>query len=279
MVDKNVPPGEPSVALPVPDEPADGAAQIRAEEVRYLYRLSRAGYIGTSIGASIMIFALWGFVENAVLAGWFTAVLGITLGRYLLYRAYISAPAADTAARSWADRFLVGAAAMGSMWGVLGTLLFPVDSIPHQFLVIFVIGGMAMSAAVVLAPVKRAFYAFVFPALLPLIVVLGIQSDPLHILMGMLAVAFTVVILALAVAMKEDVLASIHIRFENADLLARLSAVNQQVQQSNQRLEEKIASQERIQEELRQASQKFQALISASPLAIVVRDADGLIER
>lgn len=279
MMDKNVPFGAPSSALAAPAEPAGGAAQIYAEEVRHLYRLSRAGYLGTSIGASIMTFALWGYVNNAMLVGWFMAALGITLGRYLLYRAYMAAPAANPAAQSWADRFLVGAAAMGSMWGVLGTLLFPVDSVPHQFLVIFVIGGMAMSAAVVLAPVKRVFYAFVFPALLPLIVVLGMQGDPLHILMGVLAVVFAVVILALSTAMKEDVLASTRIKFENADLVARFSAVNQQMQQSNKQLKAEVESQERTQEELRQASQKFHALISASPLAMVVRDANGLIER
>lgn len=279
MMDKNVPSRVQAARLSAADEPAGADAQIYSEQVRHLYRLSPSGYLGTSIGASIMTFALWGFVNNVVLAGWFTAVLGITLGRYLLYRAYTSAPAADLAAQYWADRFLVGAAAMGSMWGVLGTLLFPVDSIPHQFLVIFVIGGMAMSAAVVLAPVKRVFYAFVFPALLPLILVLGMQGDPLHILMGTLVVVFTVVILALAVATKEDVLASTRIKFENAELIARLSAANQQVQQSNEQLTGKLESQARTQEELRQASQKFQALINASPLAIVVRDANGLIER
>lgn len=252
---------------------------LYAEQVRHLYRLSRAGYLGTLINASILTFALWNVVGNMALAGWFTAVLAITLGRYLLYRAYLSVPAADAAARLWANRFFSGATAMGCMWGVLGAVLFPYDSIPHQFLVIFVIGGMAMSAAVVLAPVKHVFYGFVFPALVPLIVTLFLQSDPLQILMGTLAVVFTVVILALAAEMKENVLASTRIKFENTDLIVRLQAANQQVQQANERLEGRVALQERAQEALRQASQKFQALFNASPLAMVVRDANGLIER
>ncbi|OFZ87047.1 MAG: hypothetical protein A3F74_11395 [Betaproteobacteria bacterium RIFCSPLOWO2_12_FULL_62_58] len=268
-----------SAALSAPSPPAGGAAQIYAEEVRHLYRLSRAGYLGTLINASIVTFALWNVVGNVLLAGWFTAVLAITLGRYLLYRAYFSASVADTAAQSWANRFFLGATAMGCMWGVLGAVLFPYDSIPHQFLVIFVIGGMTMSAAVVLAPVKRVFYGFVFPALAPLIVILFLQSDPLQILMGTLAVVFTVVIVALAVEMKENVLASTRIKFENAALIADFSAANQQVQQSNERLKGEVELQARIQEELRQATRKFQALINASPLAIVVRDADGRIER
>jgi diguanylate cyclase (GGDEF)-like protein/PAS domain S-box-containing protein len=51
------------------------------------------------------------------------------------------------------------------------------------------------------------------------------------------------------------------------------------LQDSNRLLAGKIESQERIQEALRQASEKYQALINASPLPIVVRDASGLIER
>jgi diguanylate cyclase (GGDEF)-like protein/PAS domain S-box-containing protein len=262
-----------------PADTEDSAAQIYAEQVRHLYRLSRSGYFGTLIGASIMTFALWEVADHIMLAGWFTAVVAITLGRFLLYRAYFAAGAANASARSWANRFSWGAIAMGCMWGILGTVLFPYNSIPHQFLVIFVIGGMAMSAAVVLAPVKHVFYGFAFPALAPLTVVLFQHGGTLHILMGALTLVFTFVISGLAVATKEDVLASTWIKFENADLIARLSAANEQVQQSNDRLEEKIRQQERIQEELRQASQKFHALINAAPLAIVVRDAGGLIER
>lgn len=261
------------------DAAIGGMPQIFAERVRHLYRLSRAGYFGTAIIAAIVTFTIWDAVHNALLAGWFSLVLVITLGRYLLYRAYIAAPGADAAAESWAQRFLVGAVAMGGMWGILGSALFPAASVPHQFLVIFIIGGMSMSAAVALAPVRRIFYGFTLPALVPLIVTLFLQPDTLQIVMGALAVIFTVVITAFAVEIRDSVAAAINIRFENAGLISRLSSAHRQLQDSNQLLANKIESQERIQEALRQASRKFQALISASPLPIVVRNADGLIER
>ena len=268
-----------SAAPSLPGAPEGEAGQIYAEQVRHLYRLSRIGYLATPINAGIMTFALWDAVHNAGLAGWFAAVIAITLGRYFLYRAYLAAPTSDLAARSWTHRFFSGATAMGCMWGILGAALFPHDSVPHQFLVIFVIGGMVMSAAVVLAPVTRVFHGFMLPALVPLIAILFMQSDTLHVLMGTLAAVFMGVVLAIAAHMKENVLASIRVKFENADLVARLQSANQQVQQSNQQLESKIGSQQRVQEALRQESQKFAALINASPLAIVVRDANGLVER
>jgi diguanylate cyclase (GGDEF)-like protein/PAS domain S-box-containing protein len=271
-----------SAAIPfskqAPGAPARDV-QVYADQVRHLFRLSRSGYPGTSINASIMTLALWDVVDNVVLARWFVATLLITLGRYLLYRAYSATPAADAEASIWANRFFAGATAMGCMWGILGTALFPASSMPHQFLVIFVIGGMVMTSAVVLAPVQRVFYGFMLPAVVPLIVILLTKNNTLQILMGVLATIFLAVILAFAVSMKESFLASIRIKFENADLVARLSSANQQVQQSNERLQEKVESQHRTEEALRQASQKFQALINASPLAIVVSDAEGLVER
>lgn len=234
----------PVVLRTMSSPPEDNSGHIYAEQVRHLYRLSPTGYLGTLINASIMTFALWNVVDNARLAAWFTTVVAITLGRYLLYRAYGRAAAVETSARSWANRFFVGATAMGCLWGVLGTVLFPYGSVPHQFLVIFVVGGMVMSAAGLLATVKRVFYGFTLPAVVPLIMVLFQQGQSLHVLMGALGIVYAVVILAFAAEMRANVLAST-----------------------------------RVQEELRQATQKLQALINASPLAIIVRDAEGRIER
>jgi len=234
----------PVVLRRLSEAPEDVSGRVYSEQVQHLYRLSVAGYVGTVIVASITTYALWNTVGNLRLTAWFAAVLAITLGRYLVYRAYLSAPSAAQSPKTWADRFLVGAVAMGCMWGVLGTVLFPRDSVPHQFLVMFVIGGMVMSAAGLLSTVKRVFYGFTLPAIVPLLMNLFLQAHSPYTQMGMLGVIYTVVVLAFAAEMRANVLASTH-----------------------------------TQEELRQATRKLQAMINASPLAIVVRDAEGRIER
>lgn len=225
-------------------EPERTSGAAYAEQVRHLYRLSPAGYLGTLVNASIITYALWNIVNNAVLAGWFVAVMAVTSGRYLLYRAYLAAHVSQERPNAWANRFFVGATAMGCLWGVLGTVLYPHHSMPHQFLVIFVVGGMVLAAAGVLSTVKRTFYGFTLPAVIPLIMTLFMQGQTVHMIMGMLVVVYTVVILAFAAEMRANVLAST-----------------------------------RIGEDLRQATQKLQALVNASPLAIIVADAAGRIER
>ena len=217
---------------------------LYAEQVRHLYRLSPAGYLGTLVVASIVTYALWNVVNNTLLGAWFLTVGAVTSSRYLLYRAYMASPARIDAAHVWAQRFFFGATAMGCTWGALSIALFPHNSLAHQLLIIFVIGGMVLSAAGLLSTVKRAFYGFALPAILPLLLVLFLQGQSLHLLMGGVGVVYTVVVLAFAAEVRRNVLAST-----------------------------------RTQEELRQTTQKLQALINASPLAIVVRDADGRIER
>jgi diguanylate cyclase (GGDEF)-like protein/PAS domain S-box-containing protein len=234
----------PAVFRTLSSEPERTSGPGYAEQVRHLFRLSPAGYLGTLVNASIITYALWNVVDNALLAAWFTTVMAITCGRYLVYRAYGTASAAHSEPQKWANRFFVGATAMGCMWGVLGTALYPHQSMPHQFLVIFVIGGMVLSAAGVLSTVKRIFYGFTLTAVLPLTMTLFMQAQTVHLIMGMLVVVYTVVILAFAAEMRTNVLAST-----------------------------------RIEEDLRQATQKLQALVNASPLAIIVADAAGRIER
>jgi diguanylate cyclase (GGDEF)-like protein/PAS domain S-box-containing protein len=235
----------PVVLRRVSEAPEDVSGLVYAEQVRQLYRLSPTGYLGTLAIASIVTYGLWNVGDNRMLAAWFASVCAITLGRYLLYRAYISSVAGrELTANQWANRFFAGAVAMGCMWGLLSAALFPHRSLPHQFLVIFVVGGMVLSAAGVLSTVKRVFYGFTLPAIIPLIMVLLLKGESPYVLMGVLGVVYTVVVLAFAAEMRANVLASTH-----------------------------------AQEELRQTTQKLQALINASPLAIVVRDAEGRIER
>src|SRR6476646_7488306 len=109
---------------------------VYAEQVHQLYRLSRPAYIGSLVNSSILVFALSGVVSNTLLGAWLCAVFVVTAGRYLLYRAYLGASPPDSEARLWARWFVIGAGCAGVIWGAAGSVLYPVGSLPHQFLVI-----------------------------------------------------------------------------------------------------------------------------------------------
>jgi len=250
----------------------DRGERLFAEQVRQLYRLSRPAYLGTLFNASIIVFALWGVVSSTWLGLWLCAMFTVTGARYLLYRAYFGARAPDVEARRWAEHFAVGAGAAGLLWGAAGSVLFPATSLPLQILVIFLIGGMCVAALVLLAPLPRAFLAFALPAAgLATATVLS-QGTAVHLYMGAMMAVFVAVLLgtlpAIARMMRETLVA----RFENVDLVEQLSRTNSE-------LSERVAAQQRAEEVLRQTTEKFEALIDASPLAIILRDAEGRVEK
>jgi diguanylate cyclase (GGDEF)-like protein/PAS domain S-box-containing protein len=245
---------------------------VHAEEVRHLYRLSRPAYAATLLNASLLVYALWGLVPAVMLGGWLCAIFATTAARYLLYRAYfrIAPPPAESG--QWARRFVIGAGVAGVLWGLAGSGLFPASSVPHQFLLIFMIAGMVTAAVVILSPVRQAFLAYTLPALALITAMVFAQGTSLHLFMGVLMVVFLGVVLGTGPVISDIIRESLRVKFENAALVARMS-------DTNRHLSERVAEQQRFEDIMRQATQRFEALIEASPLAIIVCDADGRVEK
>ncbi|OGA25890.1 MAG: hypothetical protein A3I02_01145 [Betaproteobacteria bacterium RIFCSPLOWO2_02_FULL_67_26] len=239
--------------------------RVYAEQVRQLFRLSRPAYAGTLVNSSILVFALSGVVSTTLLGAWLCVIFLVTGARYLLYRAYLGSKPPDDEAHIWAQRFVIGAGAGGLMWGAAGSVLYPVSSLPHQFLVIFLIGGMAVAALVVLAPVRKAFLAFMLPAIAMVTATVFAQGTPLHFYMGVLMVAFLVVLLGTMPIISEMIRDALRVKFDNVALVEQLSHANRE-------LSGRVAAQQRAEDVLRQTSQKLEALIDASPVAIMARD-------
>ena len=241
--------------------------RVYAEQVRQLYRLSRPSYVGTLINSSILVFALSGIVSSTLLGAWLCAMFLVTAARYLLYRAHRGINPPDEESQQWARRFVMGTGAAGLLWGLAGSVLYPVSSLPHQFLVIFLIGGMMLAAMVVLAPHRQAFLTYVLPAFIPLIATVFVQGTTLHIFMGVLTVVLLGVVLGTSPILAQTIRESLRVKFENSALIEQLS-------QANRELSERIGAQQKAEEVLRQTSQKFEALIEASPISIIARDRD-----
>ncbi len=265
----------PVVGYTAPDNTADA---IFAEQVRLLYRLSRPAYGGTLAVALIVVCGLWYVTPALPLACWFAVVTAITGARYLLYRRFAAlAPVQD--GRRWLNRFLAGAAAMGCTWGVLGSALLPDASWYYQLVVVFVVAGVVASALVVLTPVRSAFLYFLFTALLPIIAALYARGDSMHVFTGAILTAFAAVMFATSFIMHRSHTASLRTRFENAELVRRLSAANQTAADAIERLNVQLEDQKKIEEALQDSTDRVEAMIDASPLAIIEFDVNLEVER
>ena len=252
-------------------------AAIFANEVRLLYRMSRPAYAGTLINALIVVFALWNVTPRPLLMVWLVLVTAITTACFALYKAYFARAERANAAQVWANRYIIGATVMGCMWGLLGSVLLPEAEIPHQFLIVFLVGGMVASALVALTPVKAAFLGFMLPALLPLTIAIFVQGSNMHVFMGVLLLVFAAVMLVTFPIMHETHASSLRARFENSELLARLSQVNRDAAEANRQMAEQLGQQKKTEEALQRSTERLAALLDASPLAMVVLDADAVV--
>ena len=264
---------------PVPNiKPDATATAVFAEQVRLLYRLSLSTYGVTLAVALIVTCGLWNVAPNALLAAWFAGVAAITAARFALHRHYI-AHEIEHAAHYWACRFVIGAAAMGAMWGVLGSLLLPTTDLGYQFLIVFVIAGMVGSATIVLTPVKAAFIAYMLTALVPLAVAMYAHGDPIHIFTGAILTAYVATMFAACPIVHRSLVALLRTRYENTDLVERLSAANRLADGAIHQLNAQLEEQKKIEEALQESTDRIESLIEALPLAIVEFDVNLNVRR
>src|SRR6185295_15386473 len=164
-------------------------AFVRAEQVRTLYGQSLPVLSANVVNAAIISTALWSSGPRPLLAA-FTALMALmTAARIELRRRYWKARPGPVDAQLWGNRFVMGSATAGLLWGAAGGLFFGGSAI-SKILIPFVIGGMGAGAAGTLACYLPAFIAYLVPSLIPLIVRSFLLGDHLHVAMGCMIVVY-----------------------------------------------------------------------------------------
>jgi signal transduction histidine kinase/CheY-like chemotaxis protein len=223
---------------------------VRAEQVKTLYGQSLPVLSANVINAAIVSAVLWSSERRPLLVA-FTALMALmTAARFELRRRYWRArPGADEA-RLWGNRFVMGSATAGLLWGAAAGLFFDGHSPVSQILIAFVIGGMGAGAAGTLSCYMPAFIAFIVPALVPLIVRTLLFGDLLHLAMGGMVLVFGLGLSMVARTTNRSILQAFRLRFENDDLVRRLSESQATLEQ---RVAERSAALEKQSEALRDA--------------------------
>ena len=200
--------------------------QILSAQVQLLYANTNVGVAITIVAATILGRLQWGFVPNPIVLGWWLYMTLVSGLRYAIARRYSRASPACTDIGKWRAAFAVGAGLAGAGWGGAGILLYPEAHLTNQVFLVFVLGGMMLGAASLLAPRPEAFLAFLIPAGLAPAVRLLVQGDETHVAMGLLAAVFTLATLITTWRIYRTVDSSLKLQFENRDLVEDLQAAN-----------------------------------------------------
>ena len=271
-------PGSPAVRVPTEADAVGSPrirAQVRAEQVRTLYRQSVPVLLANVLNAVILAWLLWSHCSHLLLVAWVFSMLLMALGRFELRRRYWSRERKAREQETWGTRYTLGSFSAGVLWGFAGFVLMP-DALMPQMVITFVLAGMAAGATLTLSSVMRAYYAYLIPSVGPACVRLFMFGGPEHVAMGAMLVLFVVSLMLVARNIGRSLNRAFRLSFENTDLLTQVSRaktslvqVNDKLLRSNEQLEQRVRQRT---EELRASERRLYEIVNESPDAIVVFD-------
>jgi len=190
--------------------------EVYLEQVRQLYGAIPLTVVSVLAGAGVLAAVLWPLNDPRLVLSWLFVVFLVTAARIVLAQAFKrSAPASDDIER-WGRYFVVGTFASGITWGGGSIILFPEGATEYQAFIAFMLGGLAAGAVTTLAILPIAFFAFLVPALLPLLVLFFTEGTSVAIGMGAMTLVYFLMITLTSRRVADSYRESIVLRLESA---------------------------------------------------------------
>lgn len=199
---------------------------VRAELVRLLYTNADVAVSVTAVVALVLAY-VEGRIASPDILGWLFYMVAVAAARLTLARHYRRSSAISTQTRRWGAAFAVGAGLAGLGWGAGTVLLYPKGELANQVILAFVLGGMMLGAAFLLAPVPEAFLAFMIPTGLPMAARFLVEGDKVHVVMGLLSAVFCVATLVTTWRVHRALYWSLNLKLQNLGLVEAQEALRE----------------------------------------------------
>ncbi len=206
-------------------------ARARADQVSTLYAGWARATASMLFGAALFCVVLGSEVPASLMIAWIALIAANQAWRALLVRAWRAARPGLAAARRWGRYWSIGSAAAGALWGAAAFAMFP-PSPPHQALSIVCLFGVVLGGLNLTAVYKPAFYGFVLPALVPLIVRVGLEGDAVHLSTAFVMAVVLGFVLAFGHRLNDVLTDALATRHRNTDLIAELKARTRTAQEA-----------------------------------------------
>jgi signal transduction histidine kinase/ActR/RegA family two-component response regulator len=214
--------------------------QVHAAETRLLYENASTGILATIVIASLLAYAEWDVVPRFVVSVWLLYVLLVCGARFVLVRRYRRASPDDTGSGRWNAAFVIGAAMAAAGWASAALVFYPTARPMNEAFLVFVVGGVMLGAASLLAARPEAFLTFLLPSGLLTSARLASEGDEDHLIMGFLAAVFTLATVATTWRFHRLIESSVKLRFDNQDLIESLQTAKDHADALNRDLEFRV---------------------------------------
>ena len=214
--------GPDNTNLPATSTPLhDTQRWIELEKLRLMFANLPVA-LTLSVFVSFFLVAVLRNVQSmAFLVVWFVVSALISLIRYLQSRRFKLLREPDIDVRQWRLRLEIGTALSGAWWGCGTIFLFPAD-LPHQMYVAFILAGIGAAAMTSLAAMRRTYFLFLLPGILPLMARFAWEGTEVHVSMALLVGCFLIVVVRSAKNMEKMIGTVLELRWANLELTRAL---------------------------------------------------------
>ena len=206
--------------------------QVRAAQFRVFFQYVPLGIVMNVIGGVLMWFGLSGVVPRSTLLAWIFA-LAVVLALCAVIFASYRRSGRDSPRNVWSVAAIACAGLTGAVWGAGGVFLFPPQPIEYQLLIVFVIGGLAFGAVGSGGAYLPTFYANTPVSLLPLVVMLIVQGDTIHVVFGIMVLIYLTGMAFVVHGINQALSESFRLQFENIDLARQLGLKRDEAERAN----------------------------------------------
>jgi len=244
--------------------------QVYAAETRLLYDNACTGIVASLVIATLLAYVQRDVNSRFVVSAWLVYVLLVSSGRYLLVRRYRRASPGDADSRRWNLAFVMLTAMAATGWVAAAFLLYAPDRPMNEAFLVFVVGGVMLGGASLLAARPEAFLTFLLPIGLLTALRVASEGDEGHLVMGFLAGVFTVATLMTTWRFHRVIESSFKLRFDNQDLIDSLQTAKDHAEALNRELEQRVLDRTAKLSEADQRKDEFLATLAhelRNPLA------------
>lgn len=212
------------------------AEPVRAEQFDVLRRNSPFSIIAAYLVAGLTTWVLKGALPLESLLAWFAVQTLLGGARLWLLRRYDQLRDSGTEPRRrWLIQVMITTGLSGLLWGLPAAYWMTVLPPSMQMYVVVVLLGLGTGVMNAYSIVLPLFYLFILPAFaLPFASLLVLLPDALSKTLGAAALLYAFTIIAFAYRFHATLVDSLLLRFENIELLQKLSIEKEAAERSDQ---------------------------------------------
>lgn len=204
--------------------------RVEAELTRLLYRLGGFGLFSNFVLALVLAAGLFSHFPHEWTLLWLGALLVVSVGRWLLNRAFALRPRTDAETEPWRMAFLAGLVLAGSLWGAAGWVFLDTPALLPRLLILLILAGMNAGAARSLASSPAAFWLYLLTTLIPCAVRFFTFSDDDAHIVALCVFTYALFLLHTARMQHEDLSRLYQLIFENEELVLTLNQAKERAE-------------------------------------------------